>query len=182
MPGYVYAIVIAGTILWALPFPLVGFRRKGPITVDHRARWGVGLECLGYTLLWQGAFWTRSPPAWKVVSAIALFVLANLLSWTAARTLGRQLRLDAALDSHHALVRTGPYRFVRHPIYTSMLCVLLATGLLLAPVYLFLPALLVFLIGTEIRMRIEDRLLASRFGEQFESYRRTVPRLIPLPK
>src|ERR1022692_5031744 len=44
----------------------------------------------------------------------------------------------------------APYRLVRHPIYTSMLCVLLGTGVLISPLYLLLPAVLIFLIGTEI--------------------------------
>ena len=65
------------------------------------ARWGVALECLGYTLLWQGSFWTRVPAAWKVAATIALLVMASAISWTAARALGRQLRVDAAIDATH---------------------------------------------------------------------------------
>jgi len=63
-----------------------------------------------------------------------------------------------------------------------MLCVLLGTGFLIAPIYLALPAVVLFLIGTEIRMRIEDKLLASRFGDQAQRYQHTVPRLIPFLK
>jgi protein-S-isoprenylcysteine O-methyltransferase Ste14 len=77
------------------------------------------------------------------------------------------------------LIRSGPYRFVRNPIYTSMLCVLLATALLITPLWLFVAALAVFLIGTTIRIRAEEKLLAGRFGEQFSAYRRSVSRLVP---
>ena len=69
---------------------------------------------------------------------------------------------------------------MRHPVYTSMLCVPLGTGCLIAPLYLFIPGRVLFLVGTEIRLRIENKLLASRFGDQFQHYHRTVPRLIPL--
>ena len=41
-------------------------------------------------------------------------------------------------------------------------------------------ASLLALIGTEIRVRVEDGLLASRFGKQFEDYQRSVPAYIPL--
>jgi len=174
-----YGIVIGGPVLWAVPFPLFRSKQPGAPSRDRRARWGVALECIGYTLLWQGSFWTRSPAPWQTVASIVFFAMAALLSWTAARALGRHLRVDAALDSNHELIRAGPYRFVRHPIYTSMLCVLAGTGLMMAPVYLCIPGLALFLIGTEIRMRVEDALLASRFPEQFLEYRRTVPRLIP---
>jgi protein-S-isoprenylcysteine O-methyltransferase Ste14 len=76
----------------------------------------------------------------------------------------------------------GPYRIVRHPIYTSMLCVLLATGFVVTTLPLFLLAFVVFLIGTEIRVRIEDKLLASQFGERFHQYQRNVPAYIPFLK
>ena len=75
-----------------------------------------------------------------------------------------------------------PYRVLRHPIYTSMLCVLFGTGVLITPWWLLLPSLLLFVIGTEIRVRIEDNLLASQFGEQFAEYRQRVPAYIPFLK
>jgi protein-S-isoprenylcysteine O-methyltransferase Ste14 len=179
MPIYIYFALAAGTMLWCAPFVLAGAARRNPFQLDRRARWGVALECLAYKLLWQGSFWERSPEWWRLVSAASLFALAGMLSWTGARALGRHLRIDAALDGAHELVRWGPYRLVRHPIYTSMLCVLLGTGIVIAPLYLLLPAVLVFLIGTEIRMRVEDGMLASRFGERFREYQRNVPGLIP---
>jgi protein-S-isoprenylcysteine O-methyltransferase Ste14 len=74
---------------------------------------------------------------------------------------------------------SGPYRLVRHPIYTSMLCILFGTGFMVTPLWLLLAAVIVFVIGTEIRIRIEDQLLSSRFGERFREYERSVPAYIP---
>jgi protein-S-isoprenylcysteine O-methyltransferase Ste14 len=47
------------------------------------------------------------------------------------------------------------------------------------PWQLFVPALILFLIGTEIRVRAEEKLLASQFGKEFEDYERHVPAYIP---
>ncbi len=182
MPVYGYAIVVGGAIIWAVPFVLVRSKQKGSLTLDRRARWGVALQGIGYTLLWQGHFWTRSPELWRTVLSILLFASAIALSWSAAFALGRQLRVDAALGADHKLIRSGPYRLVRHPIYTSMLCVLAATGIVVAPWYLLLPGILLFVAGTEIRMRVEDTLLESRFGDDFRSYARAAPRLLPRPR
>jgi protein-S-isoprenylcysteine O-methyltransferase Ste14 len=136
-----------------------------------------------YALVWQGSFWTRSPRAWRIVISVLFLVIAGVLSWTSTRALGRQWRLDAGLDADHQLVQSGPYRVVRHPIYTSMFCMLLGTGLLLAtPLLLLLPSILLLALGTEIRVRIEDRLLTSRFGDQFRDYRRRVSAYIPYLK
>lgn len=180
MPLYAYAIILAGTVLWFSPFVVVTrFNFKAAATVDRRARWGILLQMLGYSLLWQGSFWTRRPQPWRVALLVTFLALANVLSWGGSRALGRQLRLDAALGSDHELVCSGPYRLVRHPIYTSMLCVILATGFITASYPLLLASILVYLAGTEIRVRVEDGLLAARFGDAFRKYRSATRRYVP---
>jgi protein-S-isoprenylcysteine O-methyltransferase Ste14 len=171
-----YASIAAATILWFIPFIPAWRKRTAADQIDRRARWGMLLEFGSYALMWQRPFWTQSPQTWQLLLSCLLFAAACVLSWTGTRSLGLQFRLEAALAAEHQLVTRGPYRFIRHPIYTSMLCLLLGTGILLAPLYLFLAAIFLFLIGTSIRMRIEDQLLAKRFGQQFEQYRRATSR------
>jgi len=60
-----------------------------------------------------------------------------------------------------------------------MLCLLLGTGFLITPIPLFVLATAIFICGTEVRVRIEDSLLASRFGAEFQEYRRSVPAYVP---
>ncbi len=182
MPTYAYAILVAGWLIWLTPFLRARQSKKPAKQLDRRARWGILLVAVAYSLVWQGHFWERSPRAWQVAVSIVFFVLASLLSWTGARALGRQWRIDAGLSADHELITSGPYRFVRHPIYTSLLCVLLGTGFLFTPWWLLLPSLLLFIIGTEIRVRIEDHLLASHFGERFVEYQKRVPAYIPFLK
>jgi protein-S-isoprenylcysteine O-methyltransferase Ste14 len=179
MPLYAYVVILAGTVLWLSPF-VSRFNFGGVQTIDRRARWGILLELIAYSLLWQGSFWTRSPQTWQVAMSVLLFALANLLSWSGTMALGRQWRLDAALGADHELVRSGPYRLVRHPIYTSLLCVILGTGVITASVPMLLVSLVLFVIGTEIRVRVEDGLLATRFGGEFQNYRRSTARYIPV--
>lgn len=182
MHAYLYLLLASGTILWFAPFVLGLTKQRAPLQLDRRARWGIALECLAYTLLWQSSFWERYPEWWRVAASVTLFALACVISWSGARALGRYFRMDAAVGATHELIRSGPYRLVRHPIYTSMLCVLLATGLLISPLYLLVLAAALFLAGTEIRMRVEDKLLEAQFGAEFRDYQQHVPRLIPLLK
>jgi protein-S-isoprenylcysteine O-methyltransferase Ste14 len=149
-------------------------------TVDRRARWGLLLVAAGYSLPWQTRFWTRSPEAWRIALAVACFVVANILSWTAARALGRHWRVEAGLSADHELVRSGVYGFVRHPVYTSMLLVVVGTGLVLGPLYLLAPSLVLYILGTGVRVRAEEALLAARFGQEFLEYRRSVPAYVPI--
>ena len=179
MPPYVYAILVTGVVVWFTPFVLAHRRVTAASTVDRRSRWGVLLQFVAYSLLWQGHFWTRPLPLWRACVSIVLFAVAALLSWTSSSALGTHLRVDAALGSDHHLVRSGPYGIVRNPIYTSMLCVLCANAVVIAPWQLFLLSLLLFVVGTEIRVRTEEKLLASRFGEEFQEYKRNVAAYIP---
>jgi protein-S-isoprenylcysteine O-methyltransferase Ste14 len=173
-------IVGGGIILWLAPF-LVAKRGSGGLAaVDRRARWGLLLEVIAIGLMLQSRFWAVQVLSWRVVASAAFFLLAALLSWTSTRALGRQLRFDAAIGSQHELVRTGPYRVLRHPIYCSMLCLLWGIGLIAAHLWLFAVGTIVFLMGTEIRVRIEDRLLGERFGVAFAGYRRSTRAYVPL--
>ena len=137
------------------------------------------LQLVAFTLLWQGHFWTRALTLWRIVLCVVLFALAALLSWTSSRALSGHLRADAALGAEHKLVRSGPYALVRNPIYTSMLLVICAVGIVITGWKLFLIALLAFIVGTEIRVRTEEQLLASRFGEEFAEYKKSVAAYVP---
>jgi len=179
MPTYAYLLIVIGVIVWFYPFVPAHRGTTAASVVNSRSRWGLLLQFLAYALLWQGHFWTRSLPWWRAVVSVFLFALAAVLSWTSSRALAGQLRIDAALGADHRLVRSGPYAVVRNPIYTSMLLVLFAIGVIIAGWKLFVVALLLFVIGTEIRVRIEERLLASHFGEAFQAYKRSVPAYLP---
>jgi protein-S-isoprenylcysteine O-methyltransferase Ste14 len=180
--AYPYVLLAFGSALWAAPFFLNRNKGKILIRIEKRARWGVLLQCFAYSILWQSDFWKRSPERWRTTVALCFFVLACLISWTAARSLGRQFRFDAAVDSAHLLVRSGPYRIVRHPIYTSMFCVLLATGIVVSPLKLLLASIAVFTVGALIRMKIEDNLLRAQFGAAFMEYQQRVPGFLPFIK
>jgi protein-S-isoprenylcysteine O-methyltransferase Ste14 len=120
------------------------------------------------------------PPApARILAWMAAGLIAPALSWTSVKHLGRQFRLNAGLYEDHELVRTGPYGIVRHPIYSSLLAMLLSTILLMTPWRWAAVSLLLFVVGTEIRVRTEDNLLASRFGREFAEYRKKVSAYVP---
>lgn len=179
---YGYLALAVGWIVWVTPFVLAKRSGEPPKVIDRRARWGLVLECIAYAVLWQGRFWEKELTAWQLGLAIVFFALAALFSWTATRALGRQLRFDAGLSADHRLVTEGPYRVVRHPIYASMLSLLWGTGIVISSPLLFAIATICFVAGTEIRIHVEEQLLAAHFGAQYEEYRRRVAAYIPWVK
>ena len=105
---------------------------------------------------------------------------AVLLTWSAV-LLGRLLMHEAAVRDDHALVRAGPYRFVRHPVYAGYLALLFGSGVASLNVCLWLlwP---VSLIGMLIQAASEEQLLRERFGQHYECYARRTGRLVPRPR
>ena len=152
---------------------------------DTKNRW-ILLPFLvpGLVLGWLPAYtdrqdiWTIDGDAVRYLG-LALFVVGSVLRVGAVFVLWRRFSGLVAIQEGHELVTGGLYRVIRHPIYTSMLCLFAGTGFMITPLPILLLSTLLFIAGTEIRVRIEDRLLASRFGEPFQEYRRTVPAYIP---
>jgi protein-S-isoprenylcysteine O-methyltransferase Ste14 len=165
--------------LWFYPLLLRAphFQNRPSITVPGPTRLGLLFECLAVLV----ALWFRSEPVewWRAGVAGGLGVIAALLAWTSVTHLGKQFRVHAGLYEDHELVRTGPYAVVRHPIYTSFLCMLLATIFSLSRWEWGAAAVALFIVGTEIRVHSEEKLLAGRFGAQFDEYRKQVPAYLP---
>jgi protein-S-isoprenylcysteine O-methyltransferase Ste14 len=167
---------------WILAFVSVRKKAAGQKKVVRApaSRWGILLAGIG--------FWCTLFPVHPVgfhksaISLIASMLLAPpsaILAWAATRHLGKQWRYEAALSEDHDLIQTGPYALVRHPIYASMLGMLLAAGCCTAWWPMFLLGLAFFLTGTEVRIHAEERLLADRFKSTYEAYRARVPAYIP---
>jgi|SRR5579871_228153 len=115
----------------------------------------------------------------RVVGLVVGVAGAWLLIWSAI-VLGRFLMHEAAVREDHALIGTGPYRFVRHPVYAGYLALLLGSGVasLNICLWLFWP---VSFIGILIQAASEEQLLGERLGQDYERYLRRTDRLVPRP-
>ena len=169
-------------IVWCLAFtkPSRQAKRQKTTVRAPSSRWGIGLVTVGFTLvmMWvKPAGFRKAVP--ELVASMVLAPLSVALAWAAARELGKQWRFEAALSEGHELIQTGPYRFIRHPIYTSMFLILTATGAAYTWWPMWIAGTIFFLIGTEIRVASEERLLAERFPESHAQYRSRVRAYLP---
>jgi protein-S-isoprenylcysteine O-methyltransferase Ste14 len=176
-----WSLVAVGWFAWLYPFLFRAphHQQRQSITVAGPTRFGLLLEV---TAIFLALVFRQDAPVdpARVTAALTLVAACSVMGWMAVRHLGRQFRLHAGLYHDHELVRTGPYRIVRHPIYTSLMGMLIATMLLLRTELIWVAiSLALFIVGTEIRVRSEDALLESRFKESFDAYRKTVSAYIP---
>ena len=187
-PALAFTVVMASWFTFAASFM---FFRKPPSPPDKKrdpsSIAGIVLQGISYLIVWTARRPLFTPilsfgKVLEVVVAILTMVLAAGSVWlciSAIRTLGQQWSLAARVVEGHKLVTQGPYSLVRNPIYTGMLGMLLATGLAISNWIGLLVSLVVFSIGTAIRVRTEAALLRETFGEEFENYARRVPAVIP---
>lgn len=143
---------------------------------------GMALQGVGLALVFSvHSRWAAVRASETVLAAVAVLLSAAavLLIGSALRTLGRQWSLAARVLEGHQLITAGPYGFVRHPIYTGFLGLLLATGAAASSLLATTAATAIYVAGTLIRISREDRLLREAFGTAYEAYARKVPALIP---
>ena len=188
-----YAVAFAVAILSWFAFFVPFFSRRrakgsgkttraAPVSIA-----GIAIHGLGYTAVWmlQRTRFTPivplpGPLAWlPPILSVALAVASLWLANAALRTLGKEWSLEARVVEGHRLVTAGPYRLARHPIYTAMLGMLIATGIVVSHWIGLVAGVVMLSIGTWIRVRSEERLLRSEFGGAYDDYARQVPAIVP---
>ena len=193
-PTPIALATLFGVLLCWIFFVSIFLLRKRPAKApeakrDKNATLSIVLQMCGYFLVWFQPPWQPFLPPVTLLSGIpgivfSVFTVAiaagsGWLIETAIRTLGRQWALRARLVEGHKLITVGPYAYVRNPIYTGMFGMLVATGLAMEHWIALIAAMILFPVGTVIRVRSEEKLLRSEFGEDFEEYAKRVPAVLP---
>jgi protein-S-isoprenylcysteine O-methyltransferase Ste14 len=111
---------------------------------------------------------------------LLLIVAGVAFALWAVVTLGRHYDLVPEVHEDHELVRAGPYRFVRHPVYTGLALHFAGMCLATGNILLILGTLLVTYPAVYLRARTEEQLLRERFGPAYDEYAREVGMLVPL--
>ena len=142
---------------------------------------------LGVALMFNFHHWITSgwlavrltPANAPVVLCGGALTLAGLLFCVWARVvLGRNWSSAVTIKQDHQLVLRGPYRIVRHPIYTGLLIALLGTAMIIGVTRAFVGVLVIGL-GFWLKSQTEEQFMLHQFGAQYVDYRQRVHALIP---
>jgi protein-S-isoprenylcysteine O-methyltransferase Ste14 len=139
--------------------------------------------------LWAGVFaylinpawmaWSQlALPAWLRWAGLGLGLLADALSYWVFSNLGNNVSPTVATRSAHQLVTSGPYRWVRHPLYSMGMIAYLGFALLAANWFIALLSVAVFII-LRIRLPQEEAHLIDKFGDQYRDYMKKTGRFLP---
>src|SRR5262245_17663152 len=177
-------IVFASCAVFAVTWAIAALFVKR--TVERRWGWGrLSMILVGAVLYsavryprpiraWR--LWTPAPPEAWLGAAIVLIGLAITL-W-ARYALGSNWSGAVTFKQDHELIVSGPYRYVRHPIYTGILLMAMGTAVLSARVSSF-AFCVILLVGLWFKLRAEERLMTEHFPEAYPRYRQRVRALMP---
>jgi protein-S-isoprenylcysteine O-methyltransferase Ste14 len=180
--------IISGCwILFAVIWLIAAFWTKRSVYQESRwQRLGYMIPVLidGY-LVFKGQR-LSDPLAFRIVphvdalawTGIALCIVGLAFCIWARFTLGQNWSGMVTLKGGHELITRGPYALVRHPIYTGLLTMFVATVLVLGHVAGILAMPLVF-VSIWIKLRHEEKLMLQKFPDQYAAYQRRVKRLVP---
>ena len=185
-PPYLY--VFFGTIgVWIVSDLSIGLRHRGggERTQDRGSKRAIGVAVsggvAGAAVIPEVVSAPRLPrPLAAFWIGIGLALCGVLLRQYAVRTLGEHFSLEVSVAETDSVVRSGPYRWVRHPSYTGALTTMIGIGLA-AGSWLSLGVVTVAgLLGYGYRIRVEERVLREQLGDSYEAYTdRTPYRLVP---
>jgi protein-S-isoprenylcysteine O-methyltransferase len=113
----------------------------------------------------------------RLVGLAVAIAGAVLLVW-AFGLLGRLMIHEAAVREGHTLIESGPYRFIRHPVYVGYLALLLGSGIAASNVYVLLLWPVSF-VGILIQAASEEQVLRAQFGQDYDRYVSRTGRLLP---
>ena len=148
----------------------------------------VSLRLTGLAL-WLGVFlylinpswmeWSQfEAPEWFRLTGVGLGFLVDLFAYWVFSHLGKNVTPTVITRSDHQLVVDGPYRLIRHPLYTMGFLAFLSFSMLAANWYVAGMAVVSFLI-LNIRVPLEEANLIKRFGAEYLAYMKRTGRYLP---
>ncbi|MEM9553356.1 MAG: isoprenylcysteine carboxylmethyltransferase family protein [Acidobacteriota bacterium] len=117
------------------------------------------------------------PTALRWLGVLGAAVCIPLIGWL-LHHLGTNVSPTAATRADHRLVTSGPYRFVRHPLYTVGAAWWLGLGVAMASWWILLCVALAF-VAIDRRTAREEAALLERFGDEYRRYSERTPRYLP---
>lgn len=177
IPWYVFAAY------WAITSLRVKRTKAREKSLDRLVT--VVVVVIAYELLF--ARWLRIGPLglrfvpqelWIAYLGIALSCVGTAISIWARYCLGEYWSARVTLKEGHELIRSGPYAFVRHPIYTGMLVACFGTALVVGEWRGILAVVLLLAAHSRKAIR-EERMLTREFGDQYTAYRQSTGFLLP---
>lgn len=159
----------------------ISSREEGALILNLRRVFGLALwlSALAYLINPSWMAWASVPlPSWMRWSGAALMAACVPLVYWVFSSLGKNVTSTVAIRKEHTLVTHGPYRWVRHPLYSVGFLAFIGLSLLAANGFIFTTLLLCFPV-LMARTITEEARLVERFGDDYRDYMQRTGRYLP---
>jgi len=178
--GYLWIGFFAIWILWGIKTKPTQSREPVRSRMSY-----IVFTVAAYFLMFSGDVtqsWLRqrlfAPSALTNSLGVTVTLAGILFAFWARFYLGENWSGAVTVKVGHQLIRTGPYRWVRHPIYTGLISAMLGTALVRHQVRGIFATVLAY-VGFKIKSKIEERTMISTFGNEYDNYRQTTGAIVP---
>jgi protein-S-isoprenylcysteine O-methyltransferase Ste14 len=181
---------------WAI-FALYWFISASSVKPTHETKGWLAGNWHGIWLLIGGLFLSNAPFLAKVgvpVSSLTVLLIPRsivldvviivfavtglIVAMMARRTLAGNWSRAVAFKEDHELITTGLYHYVRHPIYTGILLMILGTALFVGTLSAGI-GFVIIVLGIGFKLRAEEELLTKHFPKEYPAYKNRTKALIP---
>lgn len=142
------------------------------------------LFMLGGMLMFAGGVWEffhRGTPFiwWQYALGLGVALASFAIRRAAIRALGRFWSLHVEMRDGHEFVSSGPFAWMRHPTYFSMILELAGPAILCSAWWTFGTVMLIFIPTLILRLRLEEAALVEKFGDAYRQYQQSTPLIFP---
>ena len=127
---------------------------------------------------WLNSF-NMNLPEWVRGIGVMSYGFALILFWWVHKTLGKNWSPALEIRKNHKLVTRGPYKYIRHPMYTYMWIGVAGYWLISSNWIVGIVAFLTWSILYFIRLSEEEKMMIEEFGEEYKDYMRKTKKIIP---
>jgi len=176
---YLWMAFWALWLLWAMWIKKAERREGAGTHFAHSLLAGAGFLLMFFEVrvgwlsvrLLPGALWLQALGIGITLAGFAFAIWARF-------HLGRNWSSSVTSKVQHELIRSGPYRWVRHPIYSGLLLALFGTALVRGELRALLALGLVYT-AWKIKSRVEERMMVGTFGPEYAAYASATGALFP---
>jgi protein-S-isoprenylcysteine O-methyltransferase Ste14 len=185
--GVMFTVFILGQFVNAARSVIRGgkyeVREKNPVAMQVMRK-GIGIAwfaaILAYVFKPEWIHWASfALPAWFRWTAFAVWMVSMVMLWWIEVSLGKNFNTTLHLREEHELVTTGPYRYIRHPMYAAQIPLIFSWLPASANWLVGLPGLIGGLLVFTLRIPHEEKVMMERFGEAYHEYMQHTGRFLP---
>ena len=169
-----YYVLAAGTVILVVISWFVSIKEKR----YHGIARFFSFESILVLFLMNWRMWFHDPLSWNQLIAWTLLILSIYPVVAGFILLKRKGKSEESLENTTVLIKSGIYRYIRHPLYCSLL--LLGTGIMFKdPDILQLISGAINIIALFFTAKIEEKEMIERFGDQYADYMKETKMFIP---